>query len=104
MMTVRFPNGQAVTYNNARQLKYTEGAWHLYSDHAMTKWIVSIQLSSGCIIESVSPCRVENSTQIQTLESAANMVLENIRYVPPRIANKIKAELESFNRQTWKWK
>lgn len=59
MITVRFPNGQAVTYNSAALLTYKPGsAWELTSKNG--GWVASIQESAGVIVESEPPCKVEN--------------------------------------------
>ena len=62
MLTVRFPNGQTVQYNNAHHLRYGADGWHLYAadPDKNGKWIASIQVSVGVIVETVTPCRVIN--------------------------------------------
>lgn len=60
MMTVRFPNGQAVTYNDACWLTTDEsGNSRLYTEKD-GKWLATIQVSAGVIIECVRPCGVVN--------------------------------------------
>ncbi len=58
MMTVRFPSGLAVQYNDANFLNRTSGFWDLYTDSTKTKWIACVQESAGVLIEVVRPCSV----------------------------------------------
>lgn len=104
MLTVRFPNGQAITYNNANQVFTDAASWDLYTDAQKTKWIASLAPSSGVILEATKPCRIENSAAIQTLESAANMVLENIHEVRGSQLAALKEKLTRFNRQSRQWR
>jgi len=77
-MTVRFPNGQAVTYNDARFVESYGHGWHLYKSKkgdVCEGWIATVPHSSGAIIEVVRPCRVENPLMDVTGESALKYVL-----------------------------
>lgn len=103
MMTVRFPNGQAVTYNDAHFIEHSPVTWRLM-DKEGGRCLAIIQASAGVIVDLVRPCKVENSAQVQTLESAARMVVGNLRDIPGSIAANLKLQLESFNRQTRRWK
>lgn len=58
-MTVRFPNGQAVQYNDANFLLRTENGWQLFTKEN-GKWLASIQTSAGVIVEAIPPCYVGN--------------------------------------------
>lgn len=60
MMTVRFPNGQAIQYNTAgfvlRNTSYTD----IYVKEG-GQWIA--QVPNTCVIESVRACKVYNGLQ-----------------------------------------
>ena len=60
MMTVRFPSGQAVQYNNANFLKHCDDATWILSEIENGKKIAFIQASAGVIVEFVHPCEVYN--------------------------------------------
>ena len=105
MITVRFPNGQAITYNNAMWIIHYESSGGIMHDLWTKKGGEFIaRIPPGCIVEWIRPCKVENSAQVQTLESAARLVAENLRKIPKSLAAEIKAALEKFNRQTYRWK
>jgi|WetSurMetagenome_2_1015567.scaffolds.fasta_scaffold233613_2 hypothetical protein len=55
MMTVRFPNGQAVQYNNARHVNRYDTYSDIYEREGGI-WIA--QVPNTCIIESQAACRV----------------------------------------------
>jgi hypothetical protein len=103
MMTVRFPNGQAVTYNDACVLAYEDHAWLIYG--VRKKWIASLQLSAGAIVEAVRPCSITNPVQNITKESAIKMVLKMIedREEISGLAD-IKRGLKDYNMQTCEWR
>lgn len=57
MMTVRFPNGQAIQYNNAKYVERSEVYTDIY-DKKGGIWIA--QVPNSCVIEAVTACRVYN--------------------------------------------
>lgn len=58
MMTVRFPNGQAVQYNDANYVIRSETVQQLYT-RKDGQWIANVPID--CIVEGYSPCRVYNA-------------------------------------------
>ena len=61
MLTVRFPNGQAVQYNGANFIYHGNNAsYELYtkSKDSGGTCVAIIQASAGVIVELVTPCRV----------------------------------------------
>lgn len=65
MITVRFPNGQAVQYNTATCITRENGEWKLYTT-APDKGgalVAMIQASAGVLCEWVYPCRVYDAPQ-----------------------------------------
>ena len=70
MMTVRFPNGQAVQYNDATFVSRHDSYSDLYTKQDGT-WIA--QIPNDCIIEVIRACRVYNP-----LASVPNEKLEEL--------------------------
>ncbi len=105
MITIRFPSGVAVIYNDARFLNQTSSAWELYTQKPTEggRWIASIPLATQCIVEAVKPCRVENPVTGLTNHAAADMVLENIRELDGRRLKELKMALRDFNAKTYEW-
>lgn len=109
MLTVRFPNGQKLTYNDAHYVSRDETFWDLYSDSEKTHWIASIQGSAGGIVESEKPCRVENEN-IGLTERRAFEIVEAVLSEGRHgercgsLTAKIKRHLRHFNTKTWRWK
>jgi predicted transcriptional regulator len=60
MLTVRFPNGQVVQYNDANELFYADRYWELFQDKNRVGWVASIQVTAGVIVERHQPCAVYN--------------------------------------------
>ncbi len=81
MMTVRFPNGQAVQYNNARWISRSSNCTDLY-EKQNGMWIA--QVPNSCIIENVRACEVYNpltendSTKIDFLTKEIRLLKRKI--------------------------
>lgn len=107
MMTVRFPSGVAVTYNNANFLSYKTSAWELHTGNPDKggSWVCSIPLSTGCIVEVVQPCVVENATLTlkKALAHLANPV-ESLRGCDNYSLARLKRKLTCFNARTRCWR
>jgi hypothetical protein len=62
MLTVRFPNGQAVQYNTACFVQGGGGTDYLrlytHDPKKGGQWVASIQGSAGVIVEAITACRV----------------------------------------------
>ncbi len=104
MFTVRFPTGVAVVYNDANYLYYRNSCMELYTQKD-GRWICSIPNSTGCIVESMPACRVENA--VMDLKKAAG-ILSGSRARLQECASsdlaRLKRQLQSFNRKTLRWK
>jgi len=68
MITVRFPNGQAVTYNQAFFARHN-GEHYTLQDREGGRAIAFVPYASGAIVELDSPCRVENPLEGQAIEA-----------------------------------
>lgn len=109
-MTVRFPNGQEVTYNDACYLNYKSQGWELYTKDPDKggSWIVSIQQSSGAIVESMKPCKVQNPLTNVTGEKALEYVIAYITelsktYSGAKLVKKLKKKLVQYSTRSGKW-
>jgi hypothetical protein len=71
MITVRFPNGQALIYNTAdyinRRAEFTEFYTHKGGNFLG-------QAPNSCVIEFVAPCRIYNALQESSLETLTKEV------------------------------
>lgn len=74
MMTVRFPNGQAVQYNDAYYITWGENHSSLYNKAPDKGGSLIARVPRECIIEWESPCRVYNP-----ISSAPNEDLEALK-------------------------
>jgi hypothetical protein len=107
MITVRYPNGQAVTYNTGWYLIRDGVGWHIYDKDPATGGSLqaSIQLSAGCIVEWTPACRVENAAL--TVESAAQLLAKHpreLRNLSGGVLSDLKRALHDFNAKRWTWK
>jgi hypothetical protein len=60
MMTVRFPNGQAVQYNDAYFIQWGTDAHNLYNKNHNAGGSLIARVPRECIVEWIKPCRVYN--------------------------------------------
>jgi hypothetical protein len=107
VITVRFPNGQAVTYNDACFLRHGEDLWTLFTaDPAKGgKTVALIQTGAGVLVEFVKPCSVVNGlTSTDNLDALAERLIRNLRNVPTSRLKRLKLALREFNAKTWRWR
>ncbi len=104
MVTVRYPNGQCLTYNEAHDLTRNATEWDLYTKKD-GKWVASIQISAGVIVEVIPPCKIENPIQQLTVDSALELLIKHIRDAK-NFSNvtTLKSLLRKFNSAMWEWK
>jgi hypothetical protein len=74
MMTVRFPNGQAVQYNDANFISWGNDHSTLYNEEPNQGGQLIARVPRECIIEWEKPCRVYNP-----ISSAPNEELEALK-------------------------
>lgn len=110
MLTVRFPTGVSVRYNQASFISYNNAAWELYTkDPAQGgEFVAIISPQSGCIVESRPASAVENPVTGLTGDKALDYVVENIRqfntFTNRRKLKQLKAELTDYNAVRREWK
>lgn len=106
MMTVRFPSGVSVTYNDASWLKYGQHAHELFTADPSKGglWIVSIPAGADCIIEARPCCKVEQAAL--TVQAAAQHLAQNetaLRAVDGWVLRDLKRALQRFNARSQSW-
>lgn len=107
MITIRYPNGQAISYNKAYTLYRETDAWMLYTT---TKdkggaLVVAVQVTAGCVIEWSQPCKVENAAL--TVKKAAEVLAkcsDELHQLPGSVLRDLKIALQRFNARTRTWR
>jgi hypothetical protein len=107
MMTVRYPNGMVVTYNNAMWLIRHSDCWQLLEKEG-GQLVVSIPLTAGAAVEFFRPCAVENPLGKLTGEHALEYVLKNIEdlsktWTGKQSVKQLKKKLASFRPRSGTW-
>ncbi len=79
MITVRFPSGFSVQYNDLTAMKWgSDGSIQLYTDYAKADagkgWKVTVP--PGALVEFVSPCRTYNASADKANEEIYKLVRE----------------------------
>ncbi len=85
MVTVRFPNGQAIQYNDGAYINRLSGYTDIYTKKDGQ---FLAQVPNTCIIEYVHPCRVYNP----------------IANVPNEELEALKKEIQSMKRKLYRMK
>lgn len=99
MITVRFPNGQAIRYNNLTWVHWQADGTALLKKDEKSPWYVHVPRE--CIIEFISPCSVSNP--LLSPQESIDMVVANVREMPAGKLRELKTLLEKFNRHTYRW-
>jgi len=104
-LTVRYPDGMAVTYNAANHLVYQGSAWKLYT-RAGGQWVASIQASAGAVIEAERHCSVVafNGSATEMLRYIRDNMREFDGGSNCALLANIKRELRDFDARTGEWR
>lgn len=107
MMSVLFPTGVRVTYNEARFLRYVSAGVELYTaDPAKdqkARWLVIIPASTGCIVEAEPACKTAIPGQLNDGE-LGEKVLDRLRHLPLWRLKELKAGLNEFDARRSIWR
>lgn len=89
MMTVRFPTGLAITYNDARLVYYNDRHWELYTGDKANggRFIATIQPSAGAVVEVVPPCVVSTAALVGEVNRSRALI------------ERVERELTRINRE-----
>lgn len=100
MMTVRFPSGVSIQYNNANYvIRHDAGYTDIY-EKKDGRWIAQVP-SAGCVIEVVPACRVYDGLGN---DEAVEHILRNIKSIARWKLEKLKRCLADYNMHTGNWK
>ncbi len=106
-MTVRFPSGFSVQYNDANYLSYMgvhpNQAIRLTTARENGKWICDIPVSSGAIVEVAPPCRTYNANTTDD-GKVAQECLRRIRSLSVYDLAELKKALAGFDAKRKAWK
>lgn len=104
MMTVRFPNGQFVQYNNAAYLVRDGNDWCLYTAKPDSggKWIASISAAGGCVVEGTSPCKI-GVIHIEP-DKFIDELVDRLKEVTAYRLARLKSALRKFDSRSYCWK
>ena len=100
MLTVRFPDGTAVEFNQANFCFTTQNCFQLYADKEKKFWIANVPL--GCVVEGSKPSRIFNP--VRTPSGMLQQVLDHLREMPPHQLAALKRELREFDAAVRRWK
>ena len=116
MLTVRYPDGVVVTYNNANELSYSEGVWILFKNYGVKNkdgeekkdWVASIQVSAGVIVECQPGLKYFSKNYLPYRENALRFVVEHLTEFDgssqEELLKQLKSKLTKYNSQTGLWK
>lgn len=99
-ITVRFPNGQAVRYNDLSYVAWQNDGTALLQREKNSGW--SVHVPKNALIELCRPCSVSNP--LLSPEESIDIVLANLRSYPTGKLNELKAKLAKFDRRTYQWR
>lgn len=94
MMTVRYPNGQAIQYNDAMFLEHGNGTTWVLRKKQGGDPLAFIQASAGAIVEFVYPCRVYDGIRKIEDEKVAEITRE-IRSVKRKLNSRTVTKRET---------
>jgi len=83
MITVRYPNGQAIQYNEAKDIRVELNGLIAIID-SKGYWMAKVLPSSGATFECYSPCRVYNALT-EADEPKLNALAKEIRSLKRKI-------------------
>ncbi len=103
MITVRFPSGHFVTYNDAHYVIWEADRAKLMKT-ARGPLVASVLLSSGAIIEIVPPCKTGDASKGFGASEAAAMLMEQATLLSGGELRNLKRLLARYNPHTGIWK
>jgi hypothetical protein len=107
MITIRFPSGLSITYNNANYLYRELTKTVLYTKSVEEGGKFVAQVLGDHVVEFEGPCKIENVGIDLSDGKALEIVAQKIRKFKNGQASKlaeIKAALRDFDARTLSWK
>ena len=103
MFTIRFPNGQAIQYNDAHYAERKEwGYTDIYTAKDGT-WLAQIP-TAGCVLEVRPPCNVYNPLAATGLKNALATVIAEVRNLRRDQIRSLKRALKGYDARSGEWK
>ena len=86
MITVRFPTGFSIQYNEMNHIKWGTDCAHLYKNSTATGW--SVTVPKECVIEFVAPCRTYNpiTTDSDKVQAEVQLLAKEVRSLKRKLA------------------
>lgn len=97
MLTVRFPSGVSIQYNDANHVIRQDGGYSDLYTHKDGQWVAQVP-THGCVVERVRACRVYDACA----GDRAEQVLQNLEGLPSGTLRTLKRRLKRFVRGEWK--
>jgi hypothetical protein len=87
MITVRFPSGFSVRYNDMAHVSWVDKTAYLYASKASVRengvgW--KVRVPEECIIEFIEPCRTYDACQSPELEAEITRLRQQIKSPKPK--------------------
>jgi hypothetical protein len=98
MMTVRFPSGVSIQYNDANYITRNQDYADLYTAKD-GRWIAQVP-TKGCVIEAQRACRVYDACA----GDRAEQVMQNLEGLPDHILRGLKRRLGKYRSRRGEWK
>lgn len=106
MITVRFPTGVAVQYNDANWVNRSSHGYTDLYDKQGGRWIA--QVPNECIVEPTRACRVYNSNHEpgEIVDALNRMIADPAKrpMLPMDGLAELKRRLRDLNIKRWRWK
>jgi len=107
MVTVRYPNGFSIQYNDASDSHvFDNGSVNIIRvDQNNKRWIVAqLAAGSGAIVEFTKPCRMYSALEPADAEQF-DAFMRVLRQFPHNKLKELKKALTKFDAKSWKgWK
>lgn len=103
MITVRFPNGFSVQYNDACAFKIEGDIIKIYRAHGReSEWFAWVPVSSGALVEGRSPCRTYDAATSDT-NAMVDTIMDRLKQVSYGRLADLKRRLATYNVTRREW-
>lgn len=108
MITVRFPSGFSIQYNDAAYAVRLPHYTDLYtsSDESTRRWVAQVP-TQGCVVEVVQPCRTydANAVSSDAVAAVARLLEDPSQRLrcDSYVVSRIKRACGDFNATTRRW-
>ena len=93
MITVRFPSGFSVQYNDLNWVEWGNGDAYLYTDSKrIGGWKVWVPKDSGAIVEFIPPCRAYQAMDKESEDRMMRVFESELRGLKRKISEALKGK------------